>query len=439
MSRGRDATGDEQPVNIEQSEVDASSDPQQAFDQGFVGHPKRRRRPSLLVPLVIMALVAGGVAVGSNQIASQAVAPASSIGSCLVGDREALVPKKGVLFGVNLDWDSETLAEHAENIGHNAAVSVQFSDIPYDRETWSHTLGAVEQVKANGGILLLTLEPHGGLSTLSDTVIQRLAKDLRDINAEGVPVIVRFAHEMNGSWYAWGQQPELYIETFRRVAQAVHERAPLSSMMWAPNYGGGYPFTGGQFAAEPGTADFADLDTDGDGALTMADDSYAPYYPGDAAVDWVGISLYHWGNQRPWGDNDIAEPHKFEDMLTGTYVGTAGDDSAVPDFYQEYGVDHGHPVAIPETAAIYTPSRRDEPGSSSEIAVKSAWWDQVFAADIPTRFPQLKMINWFEWSKVEVEIDDRVDWRAASSTATRSAFRKALPGWFEYAEDVRGC
>ena len=56
----------------------------------------------------------------------------------------------------------------------------------------------------------------------------------------------------------------------------MHEHAPGSAMMWAPNYGGGYPFAGGQHEAEPGSADFAALDTDGDGALTMADDPYAP-------------------------------------------------------------------------------------------------------------------------------------------------------------------
>ena len=74
-------------------------------------------------------------------------------------------------------------------------------------------------------------------------------------------------------------------------------------------------------------------------------------------VDWVGISLYHWGNHHPWGNNDITEPIKFREMLTGTYRGTAGDDLPVPDFYQIYGEKHNHPLAIVETAAIFTPSQ----------------------------------------------------------------------------------
>jgi hypothetical protein len=240
---------------------------------------------------------------------------------------------------------------------------------------------------------------------------------------------------MNGSWYAWGQQPTRYVETFRRVAAAVHSTAPGTSMMWAPNYGGGYPFTGGQFAAKPGTPDFEVLDTDHDGSLTMADDTYAPYYPGDDAVDWVGISLYHWGNQRPWGNNEITENGKFLAMLTGTYKGTAGDDSTVPDFYHVYGVGHNKPVAIPETAAIYTPSRKGQ----SELAVKEAWWRQVFSEETHQRFPQLKMINWFEWKKYEIEINDYVDWRSAGSPAIRDAFVADLPKWLRYGEDLGTC
>lgn len=312
---------------------------------------------------------------------------------------------------------------------------MQFSDIPYDRKTWAHTTNAVTQVKENGGVLLLTLEPHAGLDAMSDKVIARLARDLRAINDEGVPVIVRFAHEMNGSWYAWGQQPEQYIEVFRRVATAVHTQAPGTAMMWAPNYGGGYPFTGGQFAARPGTATFKILDTDHNGALTMADDPYEPYYPGDDAVDWVGISLYHWGNQRPWGNNEVPEAGKFKAMLTGTYSGTAGDDMPVPNFYQVYGVEHGHPVAIPETAAIYTPSR----DGASQLKVKRAWWRQVFSQKTHEELPQLKMINWFEWKKYEIEINDQVDWRAAGSRQVREAFQADLPTWLRYADDVDAC
>ncbi|MGJ6125569.1 glycosyl hydrolase [Mycolicibacterium sp. Y3] len=399
----------------------------------FVAHPTRRRRrgQNVVVPLIAMLLGVILVIVIEPQIRPLQLL----LGRCKVSNASAVIPKDGVLFGVNLDWKSETLGEHRANLGHSPAVAVEFSDIPYDRPTWEHTKSAARQIKENGGALLLTLEPHGGLDTVSPEVIRTLAYDLLDLNNSGVAVIVRFAHEMNGSWYAWGQQPDHYKAVFRQVADAVHHIAPGSAMMWAPNYGGGYPFSGGKFAAAPGTEVYHELDTDHDGVLTMTDDSYEPYYPGDAYVDWVGVSLYHWGNRRPWGNNEITEPHKFIDMLTGTYDGTAGDDLGVPDFYQVYGVQHHKPVAIVETAAIFTPSRSGQ----SELDVKQAWWRQVFSAETRQRFPQLKMINWFEWRKFEIEINDWVDWRAAGAPAIKNAFVADLPDWLHYADSVDAC
>ncbi|HXO50735.1 MAG TPA: glycosyl hydrolase [Mycobacterium sp.] len=402
-------------------------------EPGFVAHPPRRHRrgQNIIIPIVAMTLAVVMVVTIEPHIRPLQLL----LGRCKVTQAAAVVPQDGVLFGVNLDWKSETLAQHRENLGHAPAVAVEFSDIPYDRPTWEHTKSAARQVRENGGVLLLTLEPHAGLDAVSPEVIRTLAYDLLDLNNVGVAVIVRFAHEMNGSWYAWGQQPEHYKAVFRQVATAIHQIAPGSAMMWAPNYGGGYPFAGGKFVAKPGTENYRELDTDHDGQLSMSDDSYAPYYPGDEYVDWVGVSLYHWGNSRPWGNNDITEPHKFIDMLTGQYDGTAGDDIGVPNFYQVYGVEHHKPVAVVETAAIFTPSRTGQ----RELDIKRAWWRQVFSAETQQRFPQLKMINWFEWKKFEIEINDWVDWRAAGSSTIRDAFVADLPNWLRYADSIDAC
>ncbi|WP_245551934.1 glycoside hydrolase family 26 protein [Gordonia aichiensis] len=392
---------------------------------------RRRRRRSVLIPTAAMVAGVAAAGFGYHHFLPEPVA------ACAVSDAKRVIPKSGALFGVNLDWQTEKLSEHATNLGHAPAVAVQFSDIPYSNDTWQHTIDAAGQVAENGGVMVLTLEPHAGLDAVDAGVIGRLGDDLHRLNDSGVPVIVRFAHEMNGSWYAWGQQPEKYVTKFREVAAMVHRKAPGTAMMWAPNYGGGYPFLGGRYVARRGSAEFAAADTNHDGRLTKTDDSYAPYYPGDDAVDWVGISLYHWGNKRPWGDNEVAEPGKFQAMLTGTYNGTAGDDRRVPDFYQVYGVQHAKPVAIVETAAIYTPSRASQ--GASEMAVKSAWWRQVFSPEIPRRYPMVKMINWFEWRKYEVEIKDVVDWRAAGAPGVAKAFVRDLPDWLDYADNVHPC
>lgn len=57
----------------------------------------------------------------------------------------------------------------------------------------------------------------------------------------------------------------------------------------------------------------------------------------------------------------------------------------------------------------------------------------------PPKYPQLKMINWFEWKKYEIEINDDVDWRSAGSPTIRDALARDLPDWLRYGEDLGAC
>ncbi len=346
-----------------------------------------------------------------------------------------LVPASGVWLGVNLDFAKDSPARYSERLGRHPAVYTSFSPVPIDSVNGGFLDQAVEMLVQSGGMLLLTLEPRAGLDSITPAVVDSVAARLAGYNARGVMVLLRFAHEMNGSWYAWGQQPAKYIATFRRVADAVHRKAPGTAMLWAPNYGGGYPFRGGKFMARPGSSDMKALDTDGDGELTANDDPYAPYYPGDDWVDWVGMSIYHWGSAYPWGSNDLPEPGKFARMLEGNYNGSAGDERNLPNFYRDYGERRNKPVGVFETAAFYAPAS----GGADEMALKSSWWRQVYASGIAERFPRLKMINWFEWDKYEVEVDARVDWGVTIDPQLRAAYRKALPDWLRFAENVDFC
>jgi hypothetical protein len=284
---------------------------------------------------------------------------------------------------------------------------------------------------------LVTLEPQGGLATVTPAAVDALGAYLAEWNSRGLRILVRFGHEMNGSWYPWGQQPGAYVEAFRLVAAGVHQQAPGSAMLWAPNYGGGYPFPVGAFKVQSGSPDFAALDTDGNGQVDAQDDPYRPYYPGDDAVDWVGMSIYHWGAAYPWGENEVPEPGKFAAQLTGDYQGANGDDRAVPDFYADYADGHGKPLAITETGALFNPGQ----GGAAERAIKQAWWQQLFAADIGDRFPRLTLVDWFDWRKDEAEVGGVIDWRVSGDPAVATAFRESLPvsTWFAAAVDTRPC
>jgi len=328
-------------------------------------------------------------------------------------------------FGINLDTDQDSPEAYQQRTGIQPEVLVRFFRFPFGDQQRGALADFLNQAASLQAVALVTLEPHDGLTSVTDESIDELISIIAESDIDPSQVMLRFAHEMNGSWYSWSQQPELYIEAFRHLSEAVHESSPGTSMLWAPNYGGGYPFRGGQYETTPGEPGFELLDTNEDGILTNADDPYAPYYPGDDVVDWVGMSLYHWDNLYPWGQNEVAEPGKFITQLLGTFVGANGDDTPLPDFYDNYSRVRGKPLAIPETAALYDPAQ-----DGSELDIKSDWWSQVFAPEVSTELPLLRMVNWFEHSKIENEVGGVIiDWRATGTPELAEAFAEHLSTW----------
>jgi|GEM_PF-1590489 len=336
---------------------------------------------------------------------------------------ERLEPSRGCYLGFNVG-ENDTLQRLSARLGLAPAVFVQFYAFPLSDEGWTRLDAFFSEVRDVGGLALVTLEPFGGLETVSSNACWDLANFCAAFETQGIAgIMIRFAHEMNGSWYPWGQQPILYTNKFRLLAQAIHQRTSRTALIWAPNHGAGYPFPfGGPYRAQPGTPDFAVLDTDGDGVLTQADDMYGPYYPGDDVVDWVGMTLYHWGVTYPWLENELPLPNSFARALTGN-------DGELPDFYARFCADglHNKPLIIPETSAFYN---TQQPGAN-EFAIKQAWWQQVFnisgdssnAWDVALHFPKLKCINWFDHLKIETEARSQwIDWRVSACALLRDAF-----------------
>lgn len=396
------------------------------------------RRPALLACALAVALALAGcsrISLSGPGTSPTPTATPSGSPSCAEPATDLRPPDGGVWIGASVQWARETAAAYADRLGHDPAVLVSFADLPMSATDEANVSAAVDQARGLGSMLLLTLEPSKGLAPVTDEVAERTARLIDGYTRSGVPVLVRFGHEMNGSWYAWGQQPKAYVAAFRRMAAAVHAQAPGAAMMWAPNAGQGYPFTGGRYAAKPGTAAYRALDTNHDGTLGEADDPYAPYWPGADAVDWVGMSDYHWGTKYPWGQNEVPVAGKFVGQLRGSYVDPAHPHQHVPDFYRLYAERYDKPLSVTETAALYVPGA----GGAAELAVKRGWWRQVFAADLPSRLPLLANINWFEQDKREAEVHARVDWTTTTDDTIRAAYVADLPSWARWGQDVPHC
>lgn len=200
-----------------------------------------------------------------------------------------------------------------------------------------------------------------------DDQIRRWAQELRDFQ---YPILLRPMSEMNGNWTSWsgtvnGNSPSDFIPAWQRIHNIFEQEGATNvSWVWAPNR---------------------------DGSVADAVRTYDLYYPGDRFVDYIGLSGYNWGtmyNYSWW----TSTWQSFEQVFADSYdVMTSRTDK---------------PVIITET-------------SSSEIGGSKAQWITNTFNMLPSRFPRIKVITWFN-------IQKETDWRVQSSYSSRLAYRQAM-------------
>ncbi|TCJ00545.1 OpgC domain-containing protein [Aeromicrobium sp. IC_218] len=310
-------------------------------------------------------------------------------------------------FGPNLDWEKQTATGYAEHLGASPSLYAQRVHYPLAADDVTYLDQFVQQATSQGAVAVVELQPQVPLDQLTEADAERLADRLAGLERErDAEVLVRFAPEMNASWVTWGQSPTDYRRAFRVVADAVHADAPNAAMVWSPAYGAGYPYGTAYGALESVDPErSAALDTDDDGDVTEADDPYGPYYPGDEAVDWVGLSLYHFGEVQDFGENVRPDDGDFAARLDEQ--AGYGDERRRRSFYDRFAEGRDKPMLV-ETGALYNVEAR---GGDGELDVKRTWWRQVLA-ELPSH-PQVDGVTWLELRRQEAEADgDVVDWRA---------------------------
>jgi hypothetical protein len=361
------------------------------------GAPRRRWS----VPLRGLFVLLGGIlAIALN--ATPALASTSDSG-------DDLVPANGAYFGSILQWGSDSVADQTERLGAPGAIYQREVPYPLTADEKGYLAGFFEQTAASGSIAVVVLNPTIPLDELGPQQAHDFVAALDEIaRPAGAPLYLSFAPDMNTTWRPWGQRPDAYRAAFRTFADVVHAEMPEATVLWSPFWGGDYPYA----APAPLASTQAGADTDGDGMLTGADDPYAPYYPGDAAVDAVGLSLYSDETGGVESRNVVPGPDDFVSRLRGT------DGSGAPDFAATYASVQ-RPLVI-QTAAFFSGSA---PGPS-ELEVKSAWWRQIEAAVGSDRVPHLGAVIWQETATTRGVVGETViDWSVTlTSDAVRSAF-----------------
>lgn len=98
----------------------------------------------------------------------------------------------------------------------------------------------------------------------ADSYITQFAQAVRRLN---LPVVLSFGHEMNGSWYPWGTRqtsPADFVAAWRHIHKLFGRAGARNVIwMWNPNI-----------------------------INPMPQVRLRPYFPGNAYVDWVGVTGY---------------------------------------------------------------------------------------------------------------------------------------------------
>ncbi|KAI9030385.1 glycoside hydrolase superfamily [Hyaloraphidium curvatum] len=411
------------------------------FVPGVVG-PKGRARQrtrnaiwvaksvlSVFLAFGLLSVIGYRVAVMHGQaMAAKGPAFNESADCTYAGPRARLEPPGSApMVGFSIDFQVDTPDALESRLGRQPAVVGSFikitaSDYEADMLLWKAQLlrqnARRHSPPTAPSLMHVALMPTTELDAINPALYDRIATDLRRINYElGVPVLLRFAHEMNGNWNPYGQKPLQYVRGFRRLAEAVRARTNLTALMWAPNMGTNYPYAPNGNSPVPGSDEFRALDTNRDGVLDLRDDPYTPYWPGDSYVDWLGLSVYWFGPAA--GVNDRPIPGHFAALVRGNSKWSLDSGQPQWDFYAMFP---GKPFAVPETSASYYPGAPPGPG---ELAIKRDWW-RMALADRPWQgMPRLRFVGWFEERKTEER--GRVDYAVTLDPAIRAEFAKELP------------
>ncbi len=305
-------------------------------------------------------------------------------GTSAYGGLKVSFPDEGLVWGIfdgNAPFSLEPLKKREEQYGKKLDLVMTYRDFssPFP---FREVLNAARE----GRLTMVTWQPWY-LNRLTDPVmipeivagkhdayIRIWASLVRDTQ---VPVLLRFANEMNGDWDPWsvyffGFDHDLYIKAWRRVHSIfLAEGATNAIWVWNP-HDRSYP-------------DF-----------TWNDPHL--YYPGDQYVDIIGLTGYNTGPRAgdPW--------RSFDEIYAAIY-----------DQYR--GLYPGKPMMITEFAS-------DEHGGD-----KAAWIKDTFEA--LKRYPGIRMAVWFDfpWWQWEYPLN--------SSPKAEAAFWESLADPYFKNETVR--
>jgi mannan endo-1,4-beta-mannosidase len=198
------------------------------------------------------------------------------------------------------NWSPITKFTNATGVKPRIVVYYSAWNDPFStsfaQAAWDHNAYVLVQLQP-GGVSLASIAAGG-----SDAYLRSYAAA---IVAFRHPVILSFGHEMNGTWYSWGDghtPPATFVAAWRHVVRVFRAAgADNATWLWAVN------------------------------SIAGAASSLSQWWPGAAWVDWLGIDGYYFRSTDTFGSvfgPTIAEIRAFSNaplLIAETAVGTTPD------------------------------------------------------------------------------------------------------------------
>jgi beta-mannanase len=184
------------------------------------------------------------------------------------------------------------------------------------------------------------------------------------IKALGFPIAIRFAHEMNGTWYPWcertnGNRPGQYVRAWRHVHDIFSEVGATNvTWVWSPN-----------IIYDSASANLREL------------------YPGNNYVNWIGLSGYYGPKGRRYKSFDRVFGHTISFLRTFT----------------------NKPVVVTEV------------GATDDRGLEAKWVKQMF-----TELPNQKSLIGIIWFEAVKDVDWRIASDSAAVSFFAAGFAEHL-------------
>ncbi|RZU54111.1 glycosyl hydrolase family 26 [Krasilnikovia cinnamomea] len=242
------------------------------------GRGLARRRVLGLLGLTAVALATGQAAAGAST-AGRAPATldlASNPASAAARWGGAVPFRRGrAMFGSYLSLHGRTLTQSLALRRRQLGRDQRIVHLYYP---WSDYFPAAHPEVPADAVLMISWKGTKLSKITSGARDHHIAKMARLMADMKRPILLRWGWEMNGNWFSWdgvhnGKKPSAYIKAWRRMHRIFRQQGATNvAWVWAPNWNSGPDVSWNKFHH---------------------------YYPGDAYVDWVGVSGYNFSKESP--------------------------------------------------------------------------------------------------------------------------------------------